>query len=105
MMIEVVNNEFLAEAGIYSIQVSAIDEAGNKGSASIDITVNGSSNPSSGDTVKPTLFINAPSSAYVGQEVMIGYDVSDNLTFSNEIVVEVNVSKNSEKMIVYVCAF
>ena len=98
MMIEVVNNEFLAEEGIYSIQVSATDEANNKGSASIDITVTGGSTQPSGDTVKPTLFINAPSSAYVGQEVKIGYDVSDNLTFSNEIIVEVNVSKNSEEV-------
>ena len=97
MMIEVVDSSFMAkDAGVYSVLVTATDEAGNKGSASIDITVTGSIEESSGDTVKPTLFVNLPKEAYIGEEVLISYQVSDNISFSSQIVVDVTVKRNNE---------
>ena len=78
MMIEVVGNEFNAsETGIYSIQVSATDEANNKGSASLDITVIKNEQTPTGDTVKPVLFVDIPSEAYVGEEVVIDGDFAN----------------------------
>ena len=99
MMIEVVGNEFNAsETGIYSIQVSATDEANNKGSASLDITVIKNEQTPTGDTVKPVLFVDIPSEAYVGEEVVIDYQVSDNACFSSEILVSIVVKTSDEEI-------
>ena len=99
MMIEVVGNEFNAsETGIYSIQVSATDEANNKGSASLDITVIKNEQTPTGDTIKPVLFVDIPSEAYVGEEVVIDYQVSDNACFSSEILVSIVVKTSDEEI-------
>ena len=95
--VNLVDNKFIAEEGIYTIKINARDEAGNLGSMTIDITVSGSANPS-GDTVKPTVFIEAPSEAYSGEEVTIGYIVEDNLTFASDIDVEVIVKKDGSEV-------
>ena len=95
--INLVDNKFIAEEGIYTIKVNARDEAGNLGSMTIDITVSGNANPS-GDTVKPTLFIEAPSEVCSGELVTIGYIVEDNMTFASDIDVEVVVRKNGSEV-------
>ena len=95
--VNLVDNKFIAEEGIYTIKINARDEAGNLGSMTIDITVSGSANPS-GDTVKPTVFIEAPSEAYSGEEVTIGYIVEDNMTFASDIDVEVIVKKDGSEV-------
>ena len=96
-MVNVVDNKFIAEEGVYTIKVSAKDEAGNLGSMTIDITVSGSSNPV-GDTVKPTVFINTPDEACIGEKVLVDYSVEDNMSFVSEIDVEITVKKNGNEI-------
>ena len=96
-MVNVVDNKFMAEEGVYTVKVSAKDEAGNLGSMTIDITVSGSSNPV-GDTVKPTVFINTPDEACIGEKVLVDYSVEDNMSFVSEIDVEITVKKNGNEI-------
>ena len=96
-VVNLVDNKFIAEEGVYTVKINVRDEAGNLGSMTIDITVTGSSNPT-GDTVKPTVFIDTPLEACIGEEVTVSYIVEDNLTFTSDIDVEVIVKKDGQQI-------
>ncbi len=94
-IINAIDNKFIAEEGIYTIKITAKDEAGNLGLQIIDIVVNKAAS-SEGDTTKPMLFVTLPDVCYAGEEVVIDYVVSDNASFKDEIVVDVVVKKDNE---------
>ena len=98
MLVEVINDEFVADEGTYTVMISATDEAGNKGQASLDINVHKEEFVVSGDKVKPALFVDIPSEAYVGETVVVDYIVSDDTTFASDIAVEIIVKKDGNEI-------
>ena len=82
------DNKFVAQEGTYTIKVSAKDEHGNTGTASIVLTV------TTLDTEKPVIEIQTPETAKVGDEVEVKYNVTDNASNANELEVLVSVVKD-----------
>lgn len=82
------DNKFVAQEGTYTIKVSAKDEHGNTGTASIVLTV------TTLDTEKPVIEIQTSESAKVGDEVEVKYNVTDNASNANELEVLVSVVKD-----------
>jgi len=77
--------------------ITATDEAKNKGTGVIDITVTPNEEMNI-DKVKPILFVNIPAVAYVGEEVIVEYTVSDNETLTENIFVEILVTKDGDEI-------
>jgi len=97
LVVEVINDEFYATEGVYTIMITATDEAKNKGTGVIDITVTPNEEMNI-DKVKPILFVNIPAVAYVGEEVIVEYTVSDNETLTENIFVEILVTKDGDEI-------
>ena len=93
-VVNLTNNKFVAEAGTYSITVSAKDAAGNVNSASIDVVVNPD------DTTKPTVTITTPTTAEVGEEVFVTYTASDDKSAANKMTYVVKVEKDGAEVAV-----
>ena len=89
--IELTNNKFTAAEGTYTITISAKDAAGNINQASLDVVVG---KAASDDTVKPNITITTPSTASVGEDVLITYTANDNKTAANKLTIVVEVKKD-----------
>ena len=86
--VNLTDNKFTAQEGTYRITVSAKDEHGNTGSANLTLTV------TTLDTEKPVITITTPSTAQVGDEVEVKYNVTDNASSASDLEVIVSVVKD-----------
>ncbi len=86
--VELTDNKFVVQEGTYTIKVSAKDEHGNTGSASMVLTV------TTLDTEKPVIEITTSETAEVGSEVEVKYTVTDNVSTGNDLEVLVSVVKD-----------
>ena len=50
------------------------------------------------DTIKPHVMINNPTKAKAGQEILIDYVVSDNVTSVDKLIVDIYVVKDSQSI-------
>lgn len=90
--VSLTNNKFTAEEGTYNIKVTAKDEHGNTGSATLTLTV------TTKDTTKPEITISTPSTANVGDEVEVKYNVTDNVSSGADLEVLVSVVKDGNNV-------
>ena len=86
--VQLTNNKFTAEVGIYTITISAKDAAGNIATASKDVVV------ASSDTTKPTVTITVPTTASVGEEVLVTYTATDDTSAANKMNAVIEVTKD-----------
>ncbi len=91
--VSLTNNKFTAEAGTYTITVSAKDAAGNINQASLDVVVGAAG---SSDTTKPTVTITTPSQATIGEVVLITYTATDDKSAANKLTIVVEVKKDGQ---------
>ena len=92
--VQLSNGKFTAEAGTYTITITAKDAAGNIATASKDVVV------SSGDTTAPTVKITTPTTASVGEEVLVTYTASDDTSAANKLTAVVKVEKDGAEVTV-----
>ena len=90
--VQLSNGKFTAEAGTYTITITAKDAAGNIATASKDVVV------SSGDTTAPTVKITTPATASVGEEVLVTYTASDDTSAANKLTAVVKVEKDGAEV-------
>ena len=74
--------------GTYTITISAKDAAGNIATASKDVVV------ASSDTTKPTVTITVPTTASVGEEVLVTYTATDDTSAANKMNAVIEVTKD-----------
>ena len=92
--VSLTNNKFTAEEGTYTITVTAKDAAGNIHQESKDVVV------ASSDSTKPTVSITTPSTATVGEIILITYTASDDKSPANKLTVVVEVKKDGQTLTV-----
>ena len=86
--VQLTNNKFTAEAGTYTITISVKDAAGNIATASKDVVV------ASSDTTRPTVTITTPTTASVGEEVLVTYTATDDTSAANKMNAVIEVTKD-----------
>lgn len=87
------NNSFVAEVGVYTIKITATDEAGNESTLTKQITV---TETSVEDTTKPTVDLTLPSNVKVGDTVTLTPTVTDDVSASDKITVVIEVELGDE---------
>lgn len=85
------NNSFVAEVGVYTIKITAKDEAGNE--ATLTRQINVSEAP---DTTKPTINLDLPTTIKVGDTVTLNPTISDDKSTSENITVTYEVKLGDE---------
>ena len=86
------DNKFIPQEGTYTVKVVAKDEHGNKGEATLTITVTVK------DVEAPAITLTVPETAKVGDTVNVEYSVTDNVSTGSDLVVSVSVIKDNKNV-------